>query len=140
MKYIKKLKKKWRKKEEPKFGMSSGAGNDLEIKRERRNDLMRFEIDEGLVVDIFWKVLPIGKGPALSLYVMGHEAITYDCFGPGEGHFHAKLVTPKPVTETRIFYPEATSALQIERTMFELKHNAAYYLERHPNQDVRECV
>lgn len=120
-------------------GSQRGAGRDLHKPRPDRRDVDRIEVTDEVVIDVFWKILPIGRGPALSLYVLGHEVLKFDCFGAGEGHFHAEFVLPDRAVENRIFLGEPTVAAQIDRTLYELEHNVGYYLQRHPNADVRAC-
>jgi len=112
-------------------------GREHLAKKKDRRDVKRYELNEDLWVDVFWKILEIGRGPALSVYACGYEALKYDCFGPGEGHFHAQLVEPDEATEERIFFAEETVEAQIDRCLFELRNNAAYFLQRHPNRHVR---
>ena len=32
-----------------------------------RQDVISYKIQEEIYIDVFWKILPIGKGPALSI-------------------------------------------------------------------------
>jgi hypothetical protein len=102
-----------------------------------RRDLMRIAVHDGLVIDVFWKSLPIGKGPALSVFVCGDEFARFDCFGPDRGHCHLALFTPASVSEQRLKFAERTSADQISRAIFEIDKNLGYYLERAANPAIR---
>ncbi|WP_461052814.1 hypothetical protein [Spirosoma arcticum] len=56
-----------------------------------RRDLCRIPLTEQAFIDVFWKALPIGRGPAASVVVQDQEILRFDCFGPGGGHLHASL-------------------------------------------------
>jgi hypothetical protein len=103
-----------------------------------RRDLQRIKVQDGLVIDVFWKSLPIGRGPALSVFVCGDEFARFDCFGPDRGHFHLALFTPASVRQYRLEFAERTAAEQIGRTIFEIDSNLAYYLERAANPAIRK--
>ena len=90
-------------------------------------------VQEGLVIDVFWKSLQFGKGPALSVFIGGEEFAKFDCFGPDKGHFHLALFTPFPTSQYRIWFSEDLVAEQISRTIFEIENNLDYYLERAAN-------
>jgi hypothetical protein len=118
-------------------GHYGGLGRLDEDFRARR-DLLRIAVQDGLVIDVFWKSLPIGKGPALSVFVCGDEFARFDCFGPDRGHFHLALFTPASVREYRLKFAERTATDQISRAIFELDRNLAYYLERAANPAIRK--
>jgi len=128
---------RWLKKLLARPGRQRRTGRDLHKSRPDRQDVARTEVTEDVVIDVFWKILPIGRGPALSLYVLGHEVLKFDCFGRDEGHFHAEFILPEGAAENRIFMGEPTVAGQIDRTLYELERNVSYFLERHPHADVR---
>ena len=119
------------------FGIAKGVGRDADKKYSGRYDLKRFDITPELLIDVFWKDLEVGLGPALSCYVLGHEVLKFDCFGASDGHMHIDGVKFPETKEQRLFYPEPTRELQIERCLFDLSYNFNYYLQRHPNQDIR---
>lgn len=50
-----------------------GALGRLDQAFPARRDLLRVAVQDGLVIDVFWKSLTIGKGPALSVFVCGDE-------------------------------------------------------------------
>jgi hypothetical protein len=103
-----------------------------------RRDLLRIAVQDGLVIDVFWKSLPTGKGPALSVFVCGDEFAKFDCFGPDRGHFHFALFTPASVRQHRLKFAESTATDQISRAIFEIDKNLAYYLERAANPAIRK--
>jgi hypothetical protein len=103
-----------------------------------RHDLLRIAVQDGLVIDVFWKSLPIGKGPALSVFVCGDEFARFDCFGSDRGHFHLALFTPASVGQHRLKFAERTATDQIGRVVFEIDKNLAYYLERAANPAIRK--
>lgn len=113
-------------------------GNALDKQFPARMDLKRFKISEDFYIDVFRKDLPIGVGPALSVYLFGHEVLKFDCFGKNEGHFHVKSIVPDKKTQTRIYFYESSREEQIERTLFELLHNLSYYQIRCPQRGVRD--
>lgn len=103
-----------------------------------RQNLHRIQLTEQAFIDVFWKALPIGRGPAASVVIHDEEVLRFDCFGAGDGHFHASFLQPHPDSEIRLFFPEDTIPQQIDRSMFELTHNLYYYTQRSPYADVRK--
>lgn len=87
-----------------------------------RRDIVRFELESDVGFEVFWKVLPIGKGPAVSLFVFGEEILKFDCFGMGDGHYHIEPEHERGRT-IRFYFAERAVEAQIERTVFELKNN-----------------
>lgn len=123
------------------MGLLRGSGRDLDRTFPDRRDLKRYSISPEVCIDVYWKhVNQVGDGTALSLYVLGHEVLKFDCLGPDDGHFHAEFMSPDKPRESRLFFAEKSHAAQIDRTLFELLHNVPYYLQRHPNRDVRALV
>jgi hypothetical protein len=102
-----------------------------------RHDVEWIHVQPHVDLEVYWKVLPIGKGPAVSLYAFGFQILKFDCFGATDGHFHLFLGWPSPTTEDRIWLPEPSATAQVERTIFELIRNAPYYLQRHADGRVR---
>ena len=103
-----------------------------------RRDLHRLVVQEGLVIDVFWKSRAIGKGPALSVFVCGDEFATCDCFGPRKGHFYLALLSPGPPRHQRLEFVEASVSDQIRRTMAEIEQNLGYYVESAGNPAIRK--
>ena len=104
---------------------------------ETRRDVEWIRVQPDVALKVYWKVLPIGKGPAISLYVFEFQILRFDCFGATDGHFHLLLGWPSPTSEDRIWLPEPNATAQVERTMFELTKNVTYYLQRHNDERVR---
>jgi diadenosine tetraphosphatase ApaH/serine/threonine PP2A family protein phosphatase len=104
---------------------------------ETRRDVEWIRVQPDVALKVYWKVLPIGKGPAISLYAFEFQILRFDCFGATDGHFHLLLGWPSPTSEDRIWLPEPNATAQVERTMFELKKNVTYYLQRHNDERVR---
>ena len=102
-----------------------------------RRDVEWIRVQPDVDLEVYWKVLPIGKGPAISLYAFGFQILRFDCFGARDGHFHLLLGWPSPTSEDRIWLPEANATAQVERTVFELTKNVTYYLQRHNDERVR---
>jgi hypothetical protein len=103
-----------------------------------RHDVEWIRVQPDVDFEVYWKVLPIGKGPALSLYAFGFQILKFDCFGATDGHFHLFLGWPSPATEDRIWLPEPSGTAQVERAIFELRRNVPYYLQRHSDERVRQ--
>ena len=102
-----------------------------------RRDVEWIGVQPDVDLEVYWKVLPIGKGPAISLYAFGFQILKFDCFGATDGHFHLFLGWPSPTSEDRIWLPEPNATAQVERAIFELRRNAPYYLQRHADERVR---
>jgi hypothetical protein len=109
----------------------------LDREKAVRKDLTPIEVQPEVIIEVFWKVLPVGKGPALSLFVMGDEVLKFDCFGPGDGHYHIAMPFAWKCQQCRLYFPEATVCAQIDRTMFELTRNLGYYLQRNYRPEAR---
>ncbi len=102
-----------------------------------RRDVEWIRIQPEVDLEVYWKILSIGKGPTISLYAFGFHILKFDCFGATDGHFHLFLGWPSPTSEDRIWLPEPNATAQVERAMFELRRNVTYYLQRHSDQRVR---
>lgn len=102
-----------------------------------RNDPQSVDIGASARLEVFWKKLPIGKGPAVSLFILDEEILRIDCFGEELGHMHASFFHPVE-GEHRLFMPEKTVEAQIERARFELCRNYSYYQSRVANAGVRK--
>lgn len=98
-----------------------------------RNDVEIIPIQKNLDLIVYWKVLHIGKGPALILQANGKEILKFDCFGKNDGHFHAA-----PDFGKRIFFKEETASTQIERSVSELRDKAQIYLNNQPEDTIRD--
>ena len=129
------------------FVEQSGLRNEVEVRGtalekqfSARMDLKRFQVSEDFYIDVFWKELPIGVGPALSVYLFGYEVLKFDCFGKDKGHFHVKSMVPEKNTDSRIFFYEESREAQIEHTLYELLHNLTYYQIRSPQKGVRDLT
>jgi len=103
-----------------------------------RQDLVHFPVEENVSLAVFWKVMDIGRGPALSVYVFDCEVLKFDCYGVGQGHYHVSLQGENEAREHRLLLPEKTAEEQIERTLFELTHNLSYYLQRNADPRIRQ--
>jgi hypothetical protein len=104
---------------------------------EVRSDVEWIRVQPDVDLKVYWKVLPIGKGPAVSLYAFGFQVLRFDCFGARDGHYHLLLGWPSPANEERIWLPEPSATAQVERAAFELTKNVTYYLQRHNDERVR---
>ena len=108
------------------------------LKYPDRRDVRRLVINEKLELHVFWKVLTRGRGPSFSLFACGDEILRLDCFGAGEGHYHAQFYCPETPTRSRLFFFEQTASEQVKRSVFEINSNLDYYLQRHPRKCVRQ--
>jgi hypothetical protein len=96
-----------------------------------RHDVSCFDIGPDLMLAVFWKDLPIGRGPAFSVHAGAVEPLKFDCFGEG-GYFHTATKPFGEHKEDRIWLPEPTRKAQVDRALFEIEQNADYYLARTP--------
>ena len=107
-----------------------------------RKDVVRYELQPHAYLEVFWKVLEIGRGPSVALFVYDQEVVKFDCFGAKDGHYHinerqwGKL---SKGTVHRLYFPEQTVEAQIERAVFELRTNLSVYLQRNADPRVRNC-
>jgi hypothetical protein len=103
----------------------------------QRNDLQMVPVSDEVRLEVFWKDLAHGKGPAVSLFILEEEILRIDCFGSERPHLHASFFMPAE-GESRLFMPEATVEAQIERAKFELCRNFGYYQARVLNEKIRQ--
>jgi hypothetical protein len=106
---------------------------------ETRRDLQRIPMGDDARLEVFWKDLEIGRGPAVSVFVCDEEILRIDCFGPGSGHMHAAFFLPAE-GEDRLFLPEPTIREQIRRAEFEIARNLEYYRCRVSNPAIRDLT
>jgi hypothetical protein len=105
-----------------------------------RKSLERYELGEGCFTETYWAERAGGPaGPVLFLVVHGSEIAKFDCYG-SEGHYH--VATPHPygllkALHGRLHFVEKTAEDQVERAIFELRHNSACYLATHARRRVR---
>ena len=102
-----------------------------------RKDIVDIIIQDGVFLEVYWKILEIGKGPAVTLVVYDYEILRFDCFGKEKGHYHIMLREYENKSEQRIYFPEKTVEEQIDRTVFEITGNLYYYIHRNPIRKVR---
>ena len=102
-----------------------------QIQKSVRRDIEIIPIQANLDLLVYWKVLTIGKGPAVSLKAFESEILKFDCFGVKKGHYHVA-----PDYSTRISFEEETTTEQIQRTCSELMENAQKYLSVQPDDRI----
>lgn len=102
-------------------------------KKRVRNDVEIIPIQAGLKFEVYWKILKIGKGPALILKSRGKEVMKFDCFGKDKGHYHVA-----PHYNFRIFFPEEKAIDQIKRTSLELRNNAQKYIALQTDERIKQ--
>jgi len=100
-----------------------------------RRDEHRIEIQHGLAILVYWKVAPLGSGPAIILQTDKIELMKFDCFGGSAGHYHVA-----PWYGARIAFLETTIDQQIDRSIREIKQNAATYLNAHLRPEISSIV
>ncbi len=103
-----------------------------------RKENVRFNVTDQVYLDVYWKILNLGKGPALILNVMGEEVLRFDFFGQGAGHYHVTVPEIEPNSKSLLFFAEQTIPEQIDRALFELNKNIDWYLHRHPLRQIRQ--
>lgn len=111
-------------------------GGRIRANHASRHDIRSIPIGDDARLDIFWKHLDIGYGPAVSVVIHGEEILRVDCFGPDDGHMHVAFFMPDEGT-SRLYFPENTRAEQIDRGLFEINRNLRYYLDRAVNARIR---
>jgi hypothetical protein len=100
-----------------------------------RRDLCVIPIQDGLQLEVYWKVLAIGKGPAVIFRAHGRQIMKYDCFGQGKGHYHIA-----PNWGARIYFQEATALEQIYRASRELRRNAQRSLRLQGDERIKNTI
>lgn len=103
-----------------------------------RNDVVDFEIDENVGLEVYWKVLNVAEGPSVIFHALGYEILRFDTYINGQGHCHIQLVECQQKCKPRLFLSEKTVEEQIERAIFELEKNLYYWLQRHPDRQIRK--
>lgn len=98
----------------------------------KRMDLKEIVICDHLSFLVYWKILEIGKGPAVILKAFDKEILKFDCFGEKDGHYHIA-----PNYDFRIYFLEKTVSEQVQRTVAELKINGLRYLSLQKEPEIR---
>ncbi|MCP2730932.1 hypothetical protein [Limnofasciculus baicalensis] len=102
-----------------------------------RNNVVDFEIAENVGLEVYWKTLKVAEGPSLIFHALGYEILRFDTNIGEQAHCHIQLIECQPKCKERLFLPEKTVEEQIERAIFELEKNLDYWLQRHPDRQVR---
>lgn len=89
-----------------------------------RRDVEIISVQPNLDLVVYWKVLRIGKGPAVVVETYGNEILKFDCFGKGEGHYHVA-----PNFGERIFFEKPSAMDQIDLTVMEIEENLQTHLK-----------
>jgi hypothetical protein len=103
-----------------------------------RHDVHFIPIGPLAKLELYWKLEALGTGPAIILHVLDQYVMRFDCFGEKAGHAHLYLIEPERHCESRLFLPEKTVEVQIERALFELSTNLDYWMSRHRHPSVRK--
>lgn len=112
---------------------------DLATRARVRRDVVRLEISGGAFLELYWKEVELGCGPAVILNVCAREVLRFDCFGHPGGHYHAQVMGWRRRGASRLQLPETTRESQIERALFELRTNYRWYLDHHPLYRIRHA-
>lgn len=121
----------------PLFLMIFGYRDNPVALEKIRRDRLSIDLGGQASLQLYWKVLKTGRGPAVFLQVNGYEVVRFDCFGASDGHYHVRTMEWRRRAVQRLEMPEKTREDQIERALFEVEHNARWYLDRHPLSRVR---
>lgn len=105
--------------------------------RAARRDVVQFDLASNAYLEVYWKIFGVGQGPAVILYIEGEEVLKFDCYGKA-GHYHIQLLESTAPSRLALHMKETDVAEQIDRAIFELDRNLAWYLERHPLKSVRK--
>lgn len=109
-------------------------GYPLRPTRRIRRDACRYQIDQRVHIEAYWKKVGERFAPSISLFADEYEVVRFDCLGPGAGHYHVADNSGFH----RINLPEPEKAAQIERGLFEIQKNLTYYLKKNPLRVIRE--
>ena len=105
----------------------------LKPQKNLRQGVIRFNIDSRTSIEVFWKEIEFGTGPAFSLFVDQHEVLRFDCSGPETGHFHVA----NGGKFCRVWMFEKEIKDQIERGIFEIEKNLDFYIKQNPISEIR---
>ena len=102
-------------------------------------DLVRYDLGDGVFLAAYWKVTSEGRGPCSSLYVGENEVLRFDCFGERKGHYHTHLyewdVQESP--KWRIYFLKKLIEEQVEGAAREIKTNSVRYLTESRHKKIR---
>jgi hypothetical protein len=93
------------------------------------HDLVTYQIQDNIFMEVYWVSDPVGPGPGASIYIHGDEVMRFDCFGSDLGHYHFNIRQAKfvPAGElTRIFFPEGSVQDHIANAVVQLRRNLDY--------------
>ena len=113
---------------------------DTAVRSKLRQDVVRLNVGEKVFIELYWKDVELGRGPAIILNIQGYEIMRFDCFGSPGGHYHIKVTEWHRSSEHRLQMPEPTPEAQIERALFEIRYNNRWVLDRHPLSRVRKVI
>lgn len=107
----------------------------------RRQQVARHDIQPGAFLTVYWKSLPIGCGPGVSLYIHDYEILRCDCFGGRDGHIHTNLRDLTGIqagSGDHLLFAETSIQDQMDRSLFELRFNSHFHLRRNWNRSVQK--
>lgn len=113
--------------------------SDLAQRAKDRRDVQRLQVGDKAFLELYWKDLESGSGPAVLLNVEGYEIVKFDCLGKQRGHYHIQVMEWRRLGEKRLQLPEPNRKQQIDRALFELSANSQWFLDHHPLPRVRNA-
>lgn len=105
-----------------------------------RSRAVRFDVQPGVHLSVFWKEVVNGVGPGIALVVAEEEVLRFDCFGAGVGHYHVEPARRTGLVgefASRLWLAEKDVEAQIDRAAFELTANVVAHVCRNANPLVR---
>ena len=111
-----------------------------EVTKNLRRDVVTLDLGNNSFLELYWKSVDLGRGPAVILNVQGYEIMRFDCFGNPGGHFHYQVTEWRRPSEQRMRLPELTAEDQIDRALVELRYTIRWVQDRHPLPRVRNTA
>lgn len=106
----------------------------------RQKDLTIFAVPDNIELKVYWADRVNGTGPVMDVMAVGVKILRFDCFGKDAGHYHTELGNAFACKHHRIYFREESVEEQIDRSLFEVRTNLSYFLERHHNRRVRRLI
>jgi len=129
-------------------GLSPPGGhrylNYFNERRQRRSTVRQgvvtVPVRHALDVDVYWKELPIGRGPAAAVYAYGQEVARFDCFGAGRGHYHVFRGDFGNPDTGRVYFDQQQIESQIESTLDLICRQVPGILHKHVDPKIRSIT
>ncbi len=106
---------------------------------QERNDLVEYQIQENLRLEVYWRDDRAGYGPAASVYAFDQEVLRLDCFGEakkqgGKGHCHMNLGQTRA---RQWMYRPGTVRDHVEQAIHDLRSNLGYCLKTNQDEKIQ---